>query len=123
MGLEKQKNVDRLNDCALEFYFYEHWIYGKQNCVQFYFSSHKSSGLLDLIHFDLFGPIKVPLISKVVYYVSFIDDYSRRTWIYFLRIKSKVFSQFKELKSLSENSTGTNIKVLRTDNDNEFLST
>jgi hypothetical protein len=47
----KNKNIfDGLNYCYLEFDFCEHCIYGKQNCVQFYSSSHKYYGLLDLIH-------------------------------------------------------------------------
>jgi hypothetical protein len=121
MGLEKKNLVDGLNDCALEFDFCEHCIYGKHNHVQFYSSSHKSSGLLDLIHSDVFGLVKVPLISKALYYVSFIDDYSRRTWVYFLRTKYEVFSWFKEFKSLLENQTGRKIKVLRTDNGGEFF--
>jgi hypothetical protein len=90
MGLEKQKYY-RWIECPLEFDFYEHYIYGKKKHVQFYSNSHKSSGLLDLIHYDVFGPIKFPYIYKSVYYVSLIDDYSRRTWVYFLRTKYKVF--------------------------------
>jgi transposase InsO family protein len=77
---------------------------------------------LDLLHYVVFGLIKVPLISKSLYYVSFIDDYSIRTWVYFLRTKYEVFSQFKELKSLLEYQVGRNIKVLRTDNGSEFCS-
>jgi hypothetical protein len=76
----KNKNiVDGLNDFALEFYFCKHCIYGKQNHVQFYSSSRKPFELLELIHSYVFGPIKVPSISKDLYYVSFINDYSRRT--------------------------------------------
>jgi transposase InsO family protein len=55
-----------------------------------------------------------------VYYVSFIDDFSRKTWIYFLRNKSEVFERFKEFKALVENQTEKTIKVLRTDNGREF---
>ena len=98
--------VDRLNDRALEFEFCEHYIYEKHNHVQFYSSSHKSAGLLDLIHLDVFGPVKVPSISKAQYYVPFIDDYSRRTWVYFLRSKPNVFNQFKEFKALLKNEIG-----------------
>jgi hypothetical protein len=39
-------------------------------------------------------------ISGYVYYVSFIDDYSCKTWIYFLKSKDEVFSKFKEFKAL-----------------------
>jgi hypothetical protein len=40
-----------------------------------------------------------------MYYVSFIDDFSRKIWIYFLKKKSEVFDSFKEFKSLVENQT------------------
>jgi hypothetical protein len=55
-----------------------------------------------------------------VYYVSFIDEFSRNTWIYFLRNKSKVFDRFKEFKALVENQTEKRIKVLRMDNGGGF---
>ena len=42
-----------------------------------------------------------PLVG--VYYVSFIDDYSHKTWIYFLKSKDEVFNKFKEFKALIEN--------------------
>ena len=60
MGIEKQNMVDRLNDCSLELDFCEHCIYGKQNCVQLCSSSNKYFRLLDIIHFDVFGLVKVP---------------------------------------------------------------
>ena len=81
----------------------------------------KSSSLLDYIHFDVFGPVEIPSLSNSRYYVSFIDDYSRRT-IFFLKNKSEVFSQFKEFKSLVENHTGRKIKCLRMDNGGEFCN-
>jgi transposase InsO family protein len=55
-----------------------------------------------------------------MYYVSFIDDFLRKTWIYFLRKKSEVFDRFKEFKALVENQTEKQIKVLKTDNGGEF---
>jgi hypothetical protein len=97
----KDKNlVEGLFHCNIEFDFCEHCIYGKQNHVQFYSSSHKSCGVLDLIHSNAFVLVDVPSIGKSTYYVSFIDDYSRRTWVYFLKSKYEVFSQFKEFKAM-----------------------
>jgi len=55
------------------------------------------------VHSDVFGRVKVPSLGKFVYYVSFIDDFSRNTWIYFLKKKSEVFDRFKEFKALEEN--------------------
>ena len=73
-----------------------------------------------MIHIDVFGPIPVPCLEKSMYYVSFIDDFSRITWIYFLRKKSKVFDKFKEFKALVEIQIEKKIKVLRIHNGGEF---
>jgi hypothetical protein len=83
-------------------------------------SATTAKGILELIHSDVFGPVHVPSLGKSVYYVSFIDDFSRNTWIYFLRKKSEVFDEFKEFKALVENQTEKKIKVLRTDHSGEF---
>jgi transposase InsO family protein len=61
-------------------------------------------------------------INGYVYYVLFIDDYSRKTWVYFLKSKDKVFGKFKEFKSLIENISKRNIKILRSDNGVEYTS-
>ena len=42
-------------------------------------------------------------LSGYVYYASFIDEYSRNTWIYLLKNKDEVFERFKEFKALVEN--------------------
>ena len=73
-----------------------------------------------MVHNDVFGYVKVPSLGKSMYYVSFIDEFSRNTWIYFLRKKSIVFDRFKEFKDLFENQIEKRIKVLRTYNGGEF---
>ena len=55
-------------------------------------------------------------LSGYEYYVTFIDDYSRKTWIYFLKTKNEVFRKFKEFKALIENHSKTRIRTLRSDN-------
>jgi hypothetical protein len=60
----------------------------------------RAEGILQLVHNDVFGPVMVPSLGKIVYYISFIDDLSRNTWICFL---TKVFERFKEFKALVEN--------------------
>ena len=64
----------------------------------------------------MFGLVLVPSLGKSLYYVRFIDYFSRNTWFYFLKKKSEVFNKFKEYKALVENQTGKRIKVLRTNN-------
>ena len=92
--------VEGMNDCTLDFDFCEHCIYGKQNWVRFSFGATRAKGILELIHSDVFGPVHVPSLRKYVYYVSFIDDFSRTTWIYFLRKKSEVFLGLNNLRLL-----------------------
>ena len=57
-----------------------------------------------------------------VYCASFIDDYSRKTWIYFLKKKDEVFERFKEFKGLVENLSEKKIKIRRSNNGGEFTS-
>jgi 5'-3' exoribonuclease 2 len=49
------------------------------------------------------------------YFITFIDDFSRKSWIYFLATKSQTFKKFKFFKELVEKNEGKNIKMLRTD--------
>jgi hypothetical protein len=112
--------VEGMSNFSLYFDFCEHCVYGKQNRVRFPSGAMREEGILQLIHNDVFGPMLVPSLGKSMYYVSFIDEFSRNTWIYFLRKKSEVFDKFKEFKALVENQTEKRIKVLRTDNGREF---
>ena len=88
--------------------------------MRFPYGATRENGLLDLVHSDVFGLVSMPSLGRSLYYVSFIDDFSRKTWIYFPRNKSKVFKRFKEFKALVENQTEKRIKVMRTDNGGEF---
>ncbi|GKB99228.1 gag-pol polyprotein [Tanacetum coccineum] len=54
------------------------------------------------------------------YFVSFINDYSRRYWVYPIKKKSDVFEDFKVYKARVELDSGTKIKCLRTDNGGEY---
>jgi 5'-3' exoribonuclease 2 len=54
--------------------------------------------------------------------MTFIDDYSKRTWIFFMKNKDEVFSRFREFIALVENQTGKKSKVLRSNNMGEYTS-
>jgi transposase InsO family protein len=82
----------------------------------------KAKGVLELIHSNVCGPIPSSSISGYEYYVSFIDDYSHKTWVYLLKSKDEVFSKFKEFKALIENLSERKIKILRSDNGGEYTS-
>jgi hypothetical protein len=112
--------AEGMSNFSLDFNFYEHFVYGKQNQERFPYSATRVEGILQLLHSDVFGLVLVPSLGKSVYYVSFIDDLSRNNWIYFLKKKSKSFDRYKEFKALIENQTEKLIKVLRKDNGGEF---
>ena len=54
------------------------------------------------------------------YYISFLDAYSKFTWLYLLHSKSQALVAFKTFKLLAENQTGLTIKTIQTDNAKEF---
>ena len=85
-------------------------------------SESKVKGILEIIHSDVCGPMSSNSLSMYVYYVCFIDDFSKKTWIYFMKNKDEVFSKFKEFKALIENHTENKIKTFRSDNGREFTS-
>jgi transposase InsO family protein len=62
------------------------------------------------------------LHSHKRYLINFIDDYSRKTWVYFLSDKSEAFDVFKKFKALVEKETGNSICCLRNDRGGEFTS-
>jgi hypothetical protein len=79
-------------------------------------SDNRSKGILDLVHTVLCGPMIVSSLHGYLYYVIFIDDHSRKTWIYLLKINDGVLYRFHEYKEQVENLIGKKIKVLRSDN-------
>jgi transposase InsO family protein len=95
---------------------------GKHAKATYPSSKHSSKGILDLVHSNVCGPMSVASPKKSMYYVSFIDDFSRKTWIYFLNTKDEVFSRFQEFKALDENQTWRKFKVVRSDNGGEYTS-
>ena len=95
--------VEGISNCSLDFDFFEHCLYGKKNRVRFPYGATRAEGILKLVHSDVFGPVSVPSLGKYVYYVSFVDELSGNTWIYFLKKKSEVFDRFKYFKTLVEN--------------------
>lgn len=115
-GLPKLKPIhsDVCKGCAL----------GKNTKSSFPCSSRKTKGVLELVHSDLCGPMSKPSLGNALYYVIFVDDFSRKTWIYFLKSKESedILRKFKEFKSITENHSGRKIKTLKTDNGREYTS-
>ena len=79
--------AEGMSNSSLDFGFCESCVYGKHNQLSFPSGGKSVKQILELVHIDVFGPVKVPLLGKSVYYVSFINDFSKNTWIYFLKKK------------------------------------
>jgi hypothetical protein len=95
---------------------------GKNIKKPFPSNNNESKETLDLIHSYVCGPMPVKSLGGSLYYVIFIDDYSRKIWLYLLKANDEVFNKFQEFKVEIENLTNKKIKTLRTDNGGEYTS-
>ncbi|KAJ0860808.1 putative RNA-directed DNA polymerase [Helianthus annuus] len=118
--LSKQQVLGDLKNCDIS--FCECCVLGKQKRVKFSKGKHSSKGVLDYVHSDLWGPARTETLGGGRYFLSIIDDYSRRVWVYVLKHKSDTFKKFQEWKVLVENQTEKKVKKLRTDNGLEFCN-
>jgi hypothetical protein len=96
-------------------------IIGKQKRDPFLTSTWQANICLQLIHSDICGPMESSF-GGCKYFILFIDDFTRMTWVYFLKDKSKAFEKFIHFQCLVENATKENISTLRTNNGGEFTS-
>ena len=74
------------------------------------------------MHTDVWTPTQVSSLSVSNYYVTFINDATRKTWVYCIQKKYDVFNTFKKWKALVENEIGKKLKCLRLDNGGEYCS-
>ncbi|KAK3038231.1 hypothetical protein RJ639_030840 [Escallonia herrerae] len=79
-----------------------------------------------LCAFRCLGTIKHVSNWGARYFVTFIDDFSRKIWVYFMKHKSEVFNVFKQWKARVKNQTSKKLKYFKSDNgmeykDDEFL--
>ena len=89
--------------------------FGKQARQPFVQDRNVSTRPLEVVHSDVWGPTKTKSLVGSSYYVTFIDDYSRKVWVYFMKAKSEVFDHFKKFKNQVEKEMGMYIKCLRLD--------
>jgi len=84
-------------------------------------TTHVSSKPLEMIHSDVWT-MKIESIGGSKYYVSFIDDHTRKVWVYFMKHKGEVFQHFLNFKVMVEKEKGVSIKCLRFDGGGEYFS-
>jgi len=111
LGHMSQKGMEILvkKDCLQretikELKFCEDCVYGKNHRVSFAPAQHVTKEKLAYIHSDLWGsPHNPASLGNCQYFISFVDDYSRKVWIYFLKKKDEAFEKFVEWKKMVEN--------------------
>ena len=84
-------------------------------------SGIKTTRPLELVHSDLCGPMTTKSIGGSRYFLTFIDDYTRYAFVYFVREKAEVFCKFREFEAFVCNQTGLTIGNLRTDGGGEYV--
>ncbi|GJU56715.1 putative ribonuclease H-like domain-containing protein [Tanacetum coccineum] len=78
------------------------------------------SQTLQLLHMDLFGPTSVRSLNHKTYCLVITDDFSRFSWVFFLRTKDETSAILKDFIRQIENQLNQKVKTIRSDNGTEF---
>ncbi|GKA93126.1 gag-pol polyprotein [Tanacetum coccineum] len=70
-------------------------------------SISSSTAPFDLVHYDVWGPAPVSTKRGFRYYVSFIDDFTRYTWVYLMKRRFDFLTVFKEFRALVKTQHST----------------
>ena len=78
--------------------FCKHCIYGKKCRKKFKAGSHVSKDVLEYVHSNVWGPSPTVSYEGAKYYVLFVDEFSRKVWVYVIKRKDDVFNIFKHFR-------------------------
>ena len=93
----------------------------KHLALPFSSSESISDASFDLVHSNIWGPGPCSSLDGFSYYVCFVDDFSRYTWLYLLRSRSDVLSIYRQFIEMVYTQFGKHIKVFRSDGSREYL--
>ncbi|TYK18103.1 Cysteine-rich RLK (receptor-like protein kinase) 8 [Cucumis melo var. makuwa] len=105
----KPSTVDKMSHCTI-------CPLAKQRKLSFTSNNHLSSNAFDLIHVDIWGPFSTETYSEYSYFLTIVDDATRYTWVFMLKLKSDVISIIPHFFKLIETQYGKAIKKVRSDN-------
>jgi len=118
IGLEKLKKSDNVTTKICEA-----CIYAKSHRQPFpKKATNRAEMILERIHSDLCGPMPVQSPKGSRYILTFIDDASRYSYVYFLEKKNETFDTFVKFKTRVERETGKQLKTLRSDGGGEYVN-
>ncbi|BBH02187.1 transposable element gene [Prunus dulcis] len=90
-----------------------HCLAGKQHRASFQHGhAQRKPNVLDVVYYDVCGPMTTSTLGGARYFVTFIADHSRKVWAYALRIKNQVYEVFKQFHASVERETGRSFKCI-----------
>ena len=92
---------------------------GKHHRATYNSSFNKNTIPFSLIHIDVWGPS--PILNGYKWFITFIDDYARTTWVYLMKDKSDVFSIFKAFHKMISTQFSTIVKIVRLQKGKEYI--
>lgn len=98
------------------------YIRAKNTRLPFSLVENKSASSFDRIYCDIRGGYATPSHSSAHYFLTIVDDYSRVTWVYLMKFKSNIFSCLTNFFLMIKTQFNFDIKRIRTDNGQAFLS-
>ena len=101
----------------------EHCLTGRQQRRKFSKASFtRATKPSEILHSDLMGPLSTPTLAGSRYILVFTDDYSHKSWIYFLKSKDQTFFFFRTFMAKIRTETGNPLSILHTNRGGEYLS-
>ena len=94
--------------------------FGKQIVLPFNNSVSHPLSSFDLIHSDVWGPSPISTPGGSRYFVIFVDDFSRYTWIYLFKNHSELYQRYRDFSKMIETRFFKPIKIFRSDNAQEY---
>ena len=79
------------------------------------------SAPFELVHSDVWGPCPIMSLIGFKYFIIFVDDFSRITWLYLMKSHSKLFSHFSAFCAEIQTQFHVSVQTLRSDNTKEYL--
>ncbi|KAJ7968090.1 Retrovirus-related Pol polyprotein from transposon TNT 1-94 [Quillaja saponaria] len=112
--------TDLLKHCTMNNLLCDACEFAKHKRASYLLLNNKSTTPFALIHSDVWGPSRVVSLSGYKWFVTFIDCFSRTTWVYLLRAKNEVFTCFQMFHKLVCTQFDGKVKILRSDNGTEY---
>jgi len=110
-------NANKIRDDASAIYFR-----AKQTHSQFPISRHNATNIFSLIHYDIWGPYKIPSLCGAPYFLSIVDDASRGSCVYLMKDRTEGSKLLKRFIVVVKNQFNKGVEVVRSDSGAKFTS-